>query len=91
MKNYTMHSDPGHAWLEVEFHELHKLGIANDISTCSYRQGDLAYLEEDCDAPLFLRAAGFLDGPRLDYSKINLVESFRENTPVRNYPSYWSA
>lgn len=61
MSTFTLHSDPGHGWLEVPRGLLDTLGIAGDISTYSYIRGDTAYLEEDCDASRFveaMRAAG---------------------------------
>ena len=57
----TMHSDPGHGWLEVPRGLLDTLGIAADISDYSYINGDKVYLEEDCDAARFaeaMKAAG---------------------------------
>lgn len=55
---FTFYSDPGHAWLEVEVSELQRLGIHRAVSSFSYmnRRADLAYLEEDADAPLFIEA-----------------------------------
>lgn len=52
----TMHTDPGHGWLEVPRGLLDTLGIAADISPYSYIKGDRAFLEEDCDAGIFLDA-----------------------------------
>jgi len=52
----TMHSDPGHGWLEVPRGLLDTLGIAGDISDYSYIRGDRAFLEEDCDASRFVEA-----------------------------------
>lgn len=53
---YTFHTDPGHGWLEVPLADVQRFGLANKISSYSYRQGDTAYLEEDCDAHLFVQA-----------------------------------
>lgn len=53
----AIHEDPGHAWGEVPIKLLRELGIADQISAFSYRRGDLAYLEEDCDLSLFARTA----------------------------------
>jgi hypothetical protein len=50
------HTDPAHEWLEVDYADLVALGIEDAISSFSYRNGDTVYLEEDCDAPLFLEA-----------------------------------
>ena len=58
MHNYTFHCDPGHGWLAVPLAEIRKLGIADKISSYSYMSGGMAYLEEDCDAPVFIKAAG---------------------------------
>jgi hypothetical protein len=54
---FTFHTDPGHGWLEVSFTELRKVGLMpGDFSGYSYQQGSVVYLEEDCDASIFLRA-----------------------------------
>jgi len=57
-KTYTVFSDPGHAWGCVEIDELQRLGIMHRISEYSYLDAErqVAYLEEDCDLPLFLDA-----------------------------------
>ena len=44
-----MFSDPGHGWVRFPKKRLAKLGIADQISTYSYQNGDNAFLEEDCD------------------------------------------
>ena len=53
--------DPGHGWIAADIQRLNALGIADKVSSYSYRDGDVVWLEEDCDAPLFvgaLRRAG---------------------------------
>ena len=50
----TFHSDPGHGWLEVTMAAIRNLGIGEKISRYSYRKGETAYLEEDCDASLYI-------------------------------------
>ena len=62
---FTFHSDPSHGWLEIHKECLQKAGVADKVSMYSYMDGDLAYLEEDCDAPLFLSV---LDEHGLKYS-----------------------
>ena len=37
MSKYTFYEDPGHGWLAVPMEQLVKLGIADKISSCSYR------------------------------------------------------
>jgi len=53
----TFHCDPSHGWLEVMYEDLEALGIAGLISAYSYAKGDRAYLEEDCDAGLYIQGA----------------------------------
>jgi hypothetical protein len=58
MANTTLRiiSDSGHAWLEVTAAELAAAGFSP--SRYSYRTPGMAYLEEDCDLPGYLAAAG---------------------------------
>lgn len=60
LKGLRWYIDPGHGWLAVPTQALIDSGVAGQISTCSYINGQMtiAYLEEDCDAPLFLEAIG---------------------------------
>lgn len=84
-KKYTWHSNPGHAWLAVPLAEIRALGIGDKISGYSYRSGSMAYLEEDCDAGVFIeakRASGAV------LTAANFSESFKENTPIRGYNSF---
>ncbi len=77
--SYRFITDPGHGWLEVPLSELVDLGIAQDISKCSYLSANgIAYLEEDCDAPRFNDAKGEFD--------IDTVH--QEQTFVRTLPHY---
>lgn len=49
--------DPGHAWLKVPYSKLAEYGMGvSTFSRYSYYNRYLrcVYLEEDCDAPLFL-------------------------------------
>ncbi len=52
------HSDPNHGWLEVPLGDLTTLGVAGEISSRSYQNDVSAYLEDDVDAGVYLRAAG---------------------------------
>jgi hypothetical protein len=56
--SYLFMSDPSHAWLKVKLAELKELGIDRQISSYSYvdRNREWVYLEEDCDAEVFIRA-----------------------------------
>ena len=84
-RHYIFHEDPGHGWLQVPYSELVELGIAFRISGCSYRLRDWCFLEEDCDAPLFLEA---LKERGILYNFVNRVYP-RDPAPIRNYPNYW--
>jgi hypothetical protein len=77
------YEDPAHGWLAVPMQWLEQLGILDDVSHCSYLKGSTAYLEEDCDAPLFRKAAE-KHGFRLfvDYRHTNDI------SPIRSYPSF---
>jgi len=56
MTTFTFHTDPGHGWLEVPAAELFNIGLTpGDFSSYSYIQGSTVYLEEDCDASVFIR------------------------------------
>lgn len=50
MQAHTMHTDPGHGWLEVNRNDVQDLAISH----YSYTRGDKVYLEEDCDMPLYI-------------------------------------
>ena len=78
------YEDPAHGWLAVPFQWLEQFGIVNQVSCCSYRRGATAYLEEDCDAPLFRKNAE-QHGFRLfvDYRHTN------DRSSIRSYPSFW--
>lgn len=83
-KTLTFWSDPGHGWLVVPVRELASLGISGAISPYSYvsYDGETAYLEEDCDAGVYLnslRAAG------VDFV---FDEKYSENIFIRELPSY---
>lgn len=77
-----IHSDPGHAWAEVDKTLLKELGIRSQISGYSYQKDDKVFLEEDCDLPKFIQA---WEAAGNTYS---FTELHKENTPIRNYPKY---
>jgi len=83
---YRFITDPGHGWLEVPMAELVKLEIAHTISKHSYmsRDGKLAYLEEDCDAPRFNDAKG----EPVDIDTVDQAETFVRTLPRYQCPDY---
>ena len=56
------HQDHSHGWLEVPLSEVIRLGFGPKVSSCSYirdagRANATVFLEEDCDASLYVDAA----------------------------------
>lgn len=78
-----VYCDPGHAWLKVPTELLSKLGIAEDITVFSYQRGEFSYLEEDCDAPTFLRAA-----EQAGMSVTLVTHVANQSSRIRNYDHY---
>ena len=85
MVTFNFYTDPGHGWLEVPKSMLVELGIQRHITAYSYENGDLAYLEEDCDAGTFFRAYKGKHGVSQSVDEV-----FKEVTPIRNYRPYQS-
>jgi hypothetical protein len=75
-------TDPGHGWFEVPVDLIWQLGIEQKITAYSYRRGEFAYLEEDCDAFTFDQA---MKAQGLAYA---LKELHQEQTMIRNYPRF---
>lgn len=89
-------ADSGHEWLQVPLSAARKADKAdkanggNGISTFSYIKGTNAYLEGDCDAPLFLAYFDATDCEAWNTIHSNGVASYTNLAPVRNYPR-WEA
>lgn len=81
---YTLHSDPGHAWLEVTLKEIFELGIADKITEYSYMSSSKVYLEEDCDLFTFMKAKGVAKFDELDAK----VSRCKRESPVRYMGRY---
>ena len=81
MKIYNFHSDPGHGWLEVPLDEVKH--IASKITGYSYIRGDNVYLEEDCDARIFLKKYMEVYGETAKWDEV-----YQESTPIRGYKYY---
>lgn len=84
---FKFYSDDGHGWLAVKKKYLQELGIADKISGYSYQKGLTTYLEEDCDAGIFIKA--MCDSFTIEYHKMNL-EFVRHDgrSPIRSYSRY---
>ncbi len=84
-EQFTFYSDSGHGWLKVPFITLVVLGIKNKISSYSYVSNDSknVYLEEDCDASIFIEAY------KQKYGAINIAEKYIDGECfIRELPSY---
>lgn len=80
--NATFYSDPGHGWLAVKRHVLEQLHLLHRISSYSYQRGATVYLEEDCDASLFLSIARH-------FGEVNITDKFTDKrSPIRSYDSF---
>ena len=82
-KVFTHFTDPAHGWIKVSKQLLKELGIATKITAYSYQKGDYAYLEEDCDASLFVEEYEKQTG-----QKIKTVTSYAHRSAIRNFQSY---
>lgn len=54
--SFDVYCDPGHGWVKVRRNTAQRL-MGSDfvrLSPFSYQRGDWLYLEEDCDAALFV-------------------------------------
>ena len=82
---FTFYSDPGHGWLEVAWSDLKRLSLnPTDFSRCSSRKGNLFYVEEDCDAPIFLNAWEAMHGIKPQFREV-----YQERIFIRNLPSIY--
>lgn len=77
-------SDAGHGWLSVKRKELRDLGIEDKISPYSYQRGKSVYLEEDCDAPLYIKAMENVFGVKVELK----FGKQQKTSPVRSYEGY---
>ena len=90
MNRYVFHEDPGHGWLEVDRHELARFVDLSEVSyfsyqnDFSYQNGGKVYLEEDCDAPLFLKA---LKDSGVEYELVEKVYPTHD-APLRNFDHF---
>ena len=76
--------DPGHGWIGADIQHLRALKLAETISEYSYRDGDLVWLEEDCDAPRYLRALSAAGVPH------RIVDTYTRNDAwIRRLPHYF--
>ena len=78
MQSFVFISDPGHGWLVVPLSLVRASGAK--ISPYSYIRGNMAYLEEDCDAGAFTDT--------LVAGSFSIIEEHREEFDIRENPAY---
>lgn len=76
--------DPGHGWFAVKRAVLDALGILDRISYYSYQRGASVYLEEDCDAALFINAVR----ARFGRDPIWKATHTDKRSPIRSYSHF---
>jgi hypothetical protein len=54
-KELTFVADAGHGYLKVPLKVLEAYGLVGKLSGFSFKSKKFGFLEEDCDAPLFLK------------------------------------
>jgi len=80
---YYFYNDPGHGWMAVKRQELIDLEILDQVSPYSYQRGDTVYLEEDCDASLFIKAKKAQGG------ELKIIDKHSDNqSPIRSYEPF---
>lgn len=83
MPTLIRYIDPAHSWLRVSRAAV--APIADKISTYSYITWGHVYLEEDCDASIYL---DYLKSKNSQYTIKNIYTGERKHCAIRNYPAY---
>jgi len=84
-KELVYYSDPGHGYLRVPLKLIKMYGLCNKISGYSFKSKEYAFLEEDCDAALFLKAIK----ENGNEDKYKIVEKVLDRPAAcRNYPRF---
>ena len=89
--SFVFHYDCGHGWLEVPLNALIKMNLSSQVSRHSRQKGELVYLEEGLDAPIFTRAYLKKIGKKGDYRFFNTLcihvyDGY--SSDIRNFQSY---
>lgn len=83
-KSFTMYSDPSHGWLKVKLVEVKELSIDNIITGFSHIRGEYLYLEEDCDAYVFIKEYE----KKYGFKPTNVSQYTDKRSRIRNYDYY---
>ena len=82
-RKFDFYADPGHGWLAVKRTDLQKAGVEDKSSRCSYQRKDMVFLEEDCDAGIFIKALAD-QGIKAEFRQHHTDRSSK----IRGYASY---
>ena len=83
-KTFIFHSDPGHGWLQVSKSDLEEFGVADKITPFSYVNRNFVFLEEDCDAGVFINAY------EKKHGKMKIVDkNYNDSCLIREYARYY--
>lgn len=87
LHRFEVVSDPSHGWLAVPISLVREVGVYASVSSYSFKSSEIAYLEEDCDAGLFLDA--YISKYGLTPDDIKFVESHVDySAPCRALPRF---
>lgn len=81
-KTHKFYSDSMHGWLAVKISDCFLLGIAHKITPYSYVRGLTAYLEEDCDMPMYIAAykqqtgAGYVGLQHVHHGQSSVIRTY---------------
>ena len=75
-------SDPSHSWLQVSKTWIRELNISTLISNYSYEDKTHVFLEEDCDAAIFIRES-HKAGYKINFAAIPEL-TYNHDAPVRS-------
>lgn len=78
----TYVQDPSHGWIAADLTLLIRLGLTGNLSPYSYREGSIVWLEEDCDAPMFITA---LRNAGISYE---IADVHVQHTHIRDLPRW---
>lgn len=81
-KTFIMHEDAAHGWLSVPRKLVDKYNLKHKISFYSYQKNTMVYLEEDCDARLFIDE---LEKRKVAY---HIKSNYQERSRIRGYQGY---
>jgi hypothetical protein len=63
IKTITYHTDPSHGWIKVSLKDKVLQSILKEVSPFSYVSNTSIFLEEDCDASLYIQKLKDLNIP----------------------------